>query len=310
MQPLPTVLVIGEILFDVFPTYTRMGGAPFNFAYHLSQCGFPVHFISRIGDDAYGHEILDTLESRGFNTTYIQRDARYPTGTVQVHLDDKGIPEFNIVADVAYDRIDFDPDVHQALLDQTRLIYFGTLVQRSPHGFDSLQHFFDRRQPNTIRFYDINLRPNCFSKSVLATSLDHCDVLKLNVDELRVYKEMFALNPSETDEDVRRHLMDTFGIGTLALTDGEHGSTVYANGQSHPSSPQTVLNLVDTVGAGDGFAAMMAAGLLLDWPLELIHSRAAEFAARICSIKGAIPESADFYDIYRNDLFQGAPNGA
>lgn len=303
MDELPTILVIGEILFDVFPTYTRIGGAPFNFAYHLDKCGFPVHFVSRIGEDEYGQRVVKTLADRDFNAATIQHDEHHSTGIVDVTVDNEGIPEFDIVADVAYDHIQFDADVHQQILNRARLIYFGTLVQRSREGFESVQQFLEHRHPDAQCFYDINLRPNCYSESIIRKSLEHADVLKLNKDELHVCKKMFGYQ--EDDRAFITYLMRQYRLSMLALTDGEHGSTLFSREDHLSCAPYPVVSMVDTVGAGDGFAAMLAAGRLLNWPMASQLSRASEFASRICSIKGAIPDSTDFYDTCRNQVSGG-----
>lgn len=304
MHPLPTIFVIGEILFDIFPNYTRMGGAPFNFAYHLHKFGFPVCFVSRVGNDEHGRQITEALNARGFSTDYIQMDRRYPTGNVQIRLDENGVPDFDIISDVAYDHIEFDTGVHQHVLDQAGLIYFGTLAQRGRDGFNSIQQFLAHRNSEALCFYDINLRPNCYSETVIQASLEHSDVLKLNMDELQVCKQICRF-----EEDDRRfisYLRQTHNLGTVALTHGEHGSNLYTNGNRYDSTPQMVASLIDTVGAGDGFAAMLAAGTLLGWPPEQVLFQASKFASRICSIRGAIPDSPAFYDPEHAKMKQGA----
>jgi len=172
------ILVIGEILFDVFPNYRRLGGAPFNFAYHLKNFGFNVRFISRIGMDEPGREILYELELTRFNLDDIQIDEDHPTGSVSVQLDQSGAPQFDIIPDVAYDYIDFIPEYHSSLINTAQMVYFGTLVQRSKAGCDNLQAFISRNGPETINFYDINLRPRCYSNVIIEKSLLKTDILK------------------------------------------------------------------------------------------------------------------------------------
>jgi fructokinase len=303
VEKLPTVLVIGEILFDVFPTYTRIGGAPFNFAYHLRQCGFPVHFVSRIGKDDYGRRIMKILADHGFDAPHIQYDDRRPTGTVDVTVDESGVPEFDIVTDVAYDNIQFDVDVHPKMLDQSRLIYFGTLAQRGRRGFEGLQQFLRHRHPDALCFYDINLRPDCYSEDIIRASLTHADILKINKDELHVCKKLFAFK--EDDRKFIAYLMQQYHLDMLALTDGDQGSTLFSGKKYLSSPPHAVATMMDTVGAGDGYAAILAAGKLLGWSLESLLSRSSEFASRICSIKGAIPDSTHFYDTCRIQVSGG-----
>ena len=146
------ILVIGEILFDVFPNYRRLGGAPFNFAYHLKNFGFDVRFISRIGIDDAGKEILHKLELARFNLDDIQVDDDHQTGSVNVQLDKGGAPQFDIIPDVAYDYIEFIPEYHSTLINEARIIYFGSLVQRSEAGYENVQAFISRNSSRNSQF--------------------------------------------------------------------------------------------------------------------------------------------------------------
>jgi fructokinase len=295
------ILVVGEILFDIFPDYRRLGGAPFNFAYHLKHFGFDVRFISRIGIDDTGKEILHKLELARFNLDDIQVDDDHPTGTVHVQLDNSGAPHFDIVPDVAYDYIEFIPAEHAALRETAKLIYFGTLVQRTQRGRQNLQAFLGAKASGTLNFCDINLRPDCYSKAIIEQSLSKADVLKLNTGELEKLKQMFSL-PEGADALVQ-DLMQTYSISTLSLTKGESGSELFAHNDRFSSEPAEAITVVDSVGAGDAYAAMLAAGLLAKWQPHEILARASLFASRICEIKGAIPDSASFYQPFKA-LFQ------
>jgi fructokinase len=172
------ILVIGEILFDVFPNYRRLGGAPFNFAYHLKNFGFEVRFVSKIGMDDAGKEILHKLELARFNLDDLQVDEDHSTGSVNVQLDESGTPQFDIISDVAYDYIEFIPECHSNLIDAAKMIYFGSLIQRSEAGYKNLQTFLTRNSPETLNFYDINLRPDCYNNAIVEKSLQKTDILK------------------------------------------------------------------------------------------------------------------------------------
>jgi len=291
------ILVIGEILFDVFPNYRRLGGAPFNFAYHLKNFGFDVRFISRIGTDDTGKEILHKLELARFNLGDIQVDDDHPTGSVNVQLDKSGAPQFDIIPDVAYDYIDFMPEYHSKLIDAAKMIYFGSLVQRTKAGCKNLQAFISRNASETLNFYDINLRPSCYNKAIIKKSLLKTDILKLNTGELGKLKQTLSLKVS--DDDLVYHLMETHSIPMVSLTKGESGSELFTNHGCFSSEPAEAIKVVDSVGAGDAYAAMLAAGRLEKWRPEEILDRASLFASRICEIKGAIPDSASFYEPFK-----------
>ena len=291
------ILVIGEILFDVFPNYRILGGAPFNFAYHLKNFGYNVRFISRIGMDDAGREILHSLELARFNLDDIQVDDDNPTGSVNVRLDKSGAPKFDIISNVAYDYIEFIPEYHSNLISAAQIIYFGSLVQRSKAGCENLQPFISHSASETLNFYDINLRPGCYNNTIIEKSLIKSDILKLNTGELGKLKQMLSLKLS--NDDLVYHLMETQSISTVSLTKGESGSELFTNQGCFNSEPAEAIKVVDSVGAGDAYAAMLAAGLLEKWRPEEILERASLFASRVCEIKGAIPDSASFYEPFK-----------
>jgi len=291
------ISVIGEILFDEFPNYRRLGGAPFNFAYHLKNFGFNVRFVSKIGMDDAGKEILHKLELARFNLDDIQVDEDHPTGSVNVQLDKSGAPQFDIISDVAYDYIEFIPEYHSNIINAAQMIYFGSLIQRSKAGYENLQTFITRNSSETLNFYDINLRPGCYNNAIIEKSLTKTDILKLNISELGKLKQMLSLKVS--NDDLVYHLMETQSISTVSLTKGESGSELFTNQGCFNSETARAIKVVDSVGAGDAYAAMLAAGLLEKWRPEEIVERASLFAARVCEIKGAIPDSASFYEPFK-----------
>jgi len=291
------ILVVGEILFDVFEKEKQLGGAPFNFAYHLKNFGFPVRYISRIGNDTHGKEILNILEHHHFNIDDIQIDAKYDTGTVIVQLSSSGNPTFHINTDVAYDYINYLPKEHSTLIDMADFIYFGTLVQRSKQGFENIQRFMENRRPDTVCFYDINLRPDCYSEKVILTSLEHADILKLNTQELDECKRIFRF--SKNNDAFIHFLMDQYALKIVAITRGDKGSELYTKEGHFQAKINRVSSIVDTVGAGDAYSSMLAVGIIKGWEPARILSIASMFASRICEIRGAIPESQESYELIK-----------
>jgi fructokinase len=297
------ILVIGEILFDVFENEKQLGGAPFNFAYHLINFGFPVRFISRIGNDSNGKEILTILKQYHFNIDDIQIDDHHDTGTVEVQLNSSGSPAFHIKPDVAYDYIDYLPNKHLSLIDTADVIYFGTLIQRSSQGFKNIQKFMSLRRSDALCFYDINLRQNCYSDKVILASLGHADLLKLNEEELDECKRIFRF--SKDDDAFIPFLMDKYALDTIAITKGNMGSELYTQKGRFHSKTNDVSSIVDTVGAGDAYSAMLAVGTIKGWNPDRTLSMASMFASRICEIRGAIPESREFYDLVKEMMENG-----
>jgi fructokinase len=211
------IVVIGEILIDMFKDYHRIGGAPFNFAFHLKHLGFPVRFLTRVGDDQNGRRIIGMLKECGFSEADIQIDSRFPTGTVHVDLDGDGVPQFDIIENVAYDHLDLDIGrIEDA--GPTGMIYYGTLVQRTDSGFRQVQRFLDRQGSAATYFCDINMRPPHVNAHAVAGSLHFADLLKVNDAELAEIQRTFD-GPSAAG-DVMPWLMETFKISAVSLTRG------------------------------------------------------------------------------------------
>ncbi len=287
------IVSMGEILFDIFPGYRRIGGAPFNFAYHMLKMGVQVNFVTRVGTDDAGRDIINFMDLNGLSISHVQRDPRHETGKVTVTLDNKGNPEFNIITNVAYDFIEFKADISELLRMTPDLIYFGTLAQRTDTGFDTLQKILSARKPGTRCIYDVNLRPNCYSEQVIKASLRQCDVVKMNADELRLLKKMHRF--FDSDEAFIKHIMHAYGIEMLSLTQGNKGSALFSATNAYHQEISAMETVVDTVGAGDAYAAVLTVGYMNHWPPERILKMATALARRVCSIKGAIPKDTDFY---------------
>ncbi|MGD8701099.1 MAG: carbohydrate kinase [Desulfosarcina sp.] len=296
------IVVIGEILIDLFPDYQRIGGAPFNFAFHLKKLGFPVRLFTRVGADRHGQHILDTLEANDFDVTDVQVDPSHPTGTVLVDLDGHGVPQFTIRPEAAYDFLDLGGDRMMVSLDAD-MLYFGTLLQRTEFGCRQVSEFLSHSGASTLRFCDINMRPPHVNIQAVGRSLRFTDLLKLNEDERDLIQRHFE-GPTDMEAWLP-WLMETFNIRTVALTRGSMGSRVYHEAEAIEAPPIEGVSVVDTVGAGDGYAAFLAAGYLRRLPWGQTLRQATRFASQICSIPGAVPDSDQFYDEYDDLKWEG-----
>lgn len=297
------VVVVGEILFDCFADHRRLGGAPFNFAYHLNKLGRPIRFVSRIGKDADGQAVQAFMRRHHFPDADLQKDDKHPTGQVRVTMGADGQHhEFQILQNMAYDHIELTAGLLQAM-DAAQMVYFGTLIQRTPKGRKAVARLVDAKGDLTRCFVDINLRPDCYDTASVLFSLQAADVLKLNSDELAEVRQI-CHQAGKPWQEVPE-LMDVFGIEMVALTMGTEGSQLYADGRIYSSPAPAVTDFKDSVGAGDAFAAVLAHGILNAWPAAEALDTAAGFAARICAIDGAIAETDTIYA----QLAQGADHG-
>ncbi|MFO7884418.1 MAG: PfkB family carbohydrate kinase [Desulfobacteraceae bacterium] len=293
------ILVIGEILFDVFPDYKRIGGAPFNFAFHLKKLGCSVRFVSKVGNDIYGREIHKFLARHDFDLNDIQVDNQAGTGEVRVFFEKDGRHRFEILENKAYDLISYSPRLKKQVEGKLDAVYFGTLVQRTKPGAALIARVMAEKRKQAKAFCDLNLRPDCYTRETVHASLQYADILKLSREELVTV--VFG-SPHAGAEDVISTLMEKHRLETVILTKGAGGSEWMDKKGHYKIKPSGDIPVKDTVGAGDAFAAMTAACLMKNIGPEKAMALSQSFASDICTIKGAIPDDGDFYDKYIDQL--------
>ena len=282
-----TVVGLGEILWDVFPERKVLGGAPANFAYHVSQFGFNGYAVSAIGDDLLGKEILKSLEEKELN--YLIEQTDFPTGTVKVQLDGRGIPSYEITENVAWDNIPFTTRLEN-LAKNTTTVCFGSLAQRNEVSRATIHKFLDLMPADSLKVFDINLRLKYFSKDIITTSLNKASALKINDEEIVKIAEIFELQG--TDEELCQQLLDKYKLKFLILTKGTRGSYVLTPYEkSFLATPK--VTIADTVGAGDSFTAAFVASYLNGRSIAQSHQLAVEVSAYVCQQHGAMPRLAD-----------------
>ena len=277
---------IGELLWDLLPGGRQLGGAPANFAYHASALGADARLISRVGRDDLGREALVRLNKLGVPTDCIELDPTLPTGTVSVEIAADGQPFYQIHEAVAWDDIHGESAGRLAVASADA-ICFGSLGQRGERSRAAIQSLLEDVPLRALRVFDINLRQNFFSSSLLNESIALANVLKVNETELPRLAEMFDLTGDERSQI--RQLAGRHRLRMVAHTRGERGSLLFSDGR-WSDHPGTETSVVDTIGAGDSFTAAMTLGLLAGWDLDRINENASRIAAFVCSCAGATPE--------------------
>ena len=281
------IVGMGEVLWDMLPEGKKIGGAPANFAYHVSQYGFDGCVVSAVGDDKLGNEILESFNNRRFN--YLIQRVPYPTGTVQIELDEAGIPCYEIKENVAWDNIPFTDDLEK-LAKKTRAVCFGSLAQRNTVSRETINRFLDVMSDaaGQYRVFDVNLRQGFYDKKILCNSMKRCNILKINDEELVAVSRMFEY-PGIDLEDKCRALLSEYGLEILILTCGVNGSYVFTRENvSFVNTPK--IEVADTVGAGDSFTATFISAILKGKSIREAHELAVEVSAYVCTQNGAMPE--------------------
>ena len=280
------VVGMGEALWDVLPEGKKICGAPANFAYHVSQFGLPSCVVSAVGGDALGDEILENLTSKGL--THLIERVPYPTGTVQVEIDQAGIPQYEIKENVAWDNIPYTAPL-EALALRTKAVCFGSLAQRNVVSRNTINRFLDAmpQSDDTLVVFDVNLRQGFYNKEILCNSMSRCNVLKINDEELVTVSRMFGY-PGIDLQDKCWILLGKYNLKMLILTCGINGSYVFTPGNVS-FQPTPKVDVADTVGAGDSFTAAFIGSLLKGESVTEAHRVAVQTSAYVCTCNGAMP---------------------
>jgi len=286
MKDKQNIIGIGELLWDVLPEGKKLGGAPCNFVYHAQKQGAVGVVLSAIGDDTNGKEILEILKAKKISAELIQVNKK-PTSTVDIALNAEGVPEYTIHQDVAWDFMVLNDDTLKAV-SESDIICFGSLAQRNSTSRKTIEKILNHSRPETLLVYDINLRQDFYSKEIIERSLQLCNVLKLNEDELPVVCELLEVKAKSEDGQILE-LIKAYNLKLVAYTKGSEGSLLMTSSEkSYLPTPK--VKVKDTVGAGDSFTATMIVGFANGKPLKELHQKAVKISAFVCTQDGAMPE--------------------
>lgn len=279
------IVGLGEALWDCLPDGKKLGGAPANFAYHTGQFGLNTLAVSALGEDPLGTETLEELKSKGIN--YLMPLVDYPTGSVQVELDNAGVPTYDIKEGVAWDNIPFTTELEE-VAKNCSCVCFGSLAQRSSVSRQTIQKFIEATPESCLKIFDINLRQNFYTKDIICNSLKQANILKINDEELVTIGRLFGY-PGLDIENKCWLLLGKYNLDMLVLTCGVNGSYVFApNLLSFRETPK--VEVADTVGAGDSFTGTFAAAILNGIAIPEAHQLAVEASAFVCTQHGAMPK--------------------
>jgi fructokinase len=281
-----TTVGLGELLWDIFPEGRQLGGAPANFAYMTNLLGDEGIVASRVGNDDLGEAAKQQLERLGLGTSSIQHDPTYRTGIVQVEVDRKGQPTFQIAEPVAWDAFEWTAG-WQTLAQRADAVCFGSLAQRCARSRETMHSFLKTIRPETTRVFDVNLRQSFYSSQILADSAKQADIIKLNHDELPTVVELLGF-PFHDQDSAAQWLRHTFHAKLVCITRGARGSLLvgeYAK-HEHPGIP---VQVADTVGSGDAFTAALVYHYLRRASLQTMNEAANQMGSWVASQNGATP---------------------
>lgn len=285
----PSIVSLGEVLWDLYPEGKRFGGAPANFACHAANHGADVAMVSAVGDDELGRKSLLMLERYGIDISLVDTLSKQPTGTVKVEIDAAGKPTFSIHENSAWDRIKWSADL-SSQINSADAIYFGTLGQRSECSRNTIRRAIEAGGAAKVpRFLDINLRAPFFDPQMIRESIELADIVKLSDEELARVCSAFDISTGEDKKQMLQAILEVSNLEMIVMTLGADGAILVTPDVTLNQNGIPV-NVADTVGAGDAFSAAFLLGLLRNQPNELSLRSACKVAAAACAHHGAVPE--------------------
>jgi fructokinase len=284
------IVGLGEVLWDMLPSGKVLGGAPANFVYHASQFGLDGYVVSAIGKDLLGEELKNSLIEK--HIKFILHNVDYPTGKVQVTLNEAGIPQYEICENVAWDKIPFtSKDID--LAKRCNAVCFGSLAQRSAISRATILRFLEFVPDDSLKIVDINLRQHFYTKEIIHNSLLRSNVLKINDEELLIVANLLNYEHLSEEECCRRILKD-YNLKIVIETKGAIGSYVFTKDEtSYMGTPKVCV--ADTVGAGDAFTGAFVAAILNGSDIRCAHQFAVNVSAYVCTQNGATPKLPEVF---------------
>lgn len=292
------VLAFGEVLWDLLSTGAVLGGAPANFATRVQYLGVPVTFVSRVGKDDLGDQARAKLQSIGLDLSHVGQDDAYPTGTVEVTVDESGSASYNILTGVAYDYVASTPSLLEAASKST-LVYFGTLAQRNPASRKALQDIL-AAAPNATKLLDVNLRRECFTRDTVEASMQAADILKLNEVEVLDIAALLDLGVNEM-EAFCDAIIERYDMELVLVTRGAQGAFAKSRTGEKHQVPGYSVKVVDTIGSGDAFTAGFVWSYIQGKPLRESCETGTRLGAMVATQRGGmVPISVDELKAFGN----------
>ena len=281
------ILSFGELLYDVYDNVSVIGGAPFNYSIQLSRLmghDDRLRFITALGDDDYSKDALPFINNENIDKSLIQVLDNYETGKATVFLNEKKVPDYIIHENAAWDNIEYNKDIENALNENYDLFYFNILSQRNEKSYTTLKKIFQNIK-SKYKVCDVTFRKNYYTKEKIKESLEFVNILKINDDELAVIKGLFYPSLENDNETLLKAINKDFNIDYIFLTLGSKGASVFYNNE-YIFKPSNKVNVIDTVGAGDSFCAALSYAILRNLDIKNVLEFASDVSEEMIQLKG------------------------
>lgn len=271
----------GEVLWDLFPDYQAIGGAPLNVALRLNTFNGNTAIISAVGEDDLGQRLLDYLKENHLTSKFVEISNKYDTGSVKVILDKNGSASYDIEFPKAWDHISFNSE-NEKLVRTSDVFIFGSLAARNGTSYQTLKKLLHSAN---LKVFDVNLRKPHYSFDVLEELMLEADFVKMNDEELDLFCDARKIKKPSMEEQILE-LSELYNLSQICVTRGKYGAILLHNGSFYEHPGYSVV-VKDTVGAGDSFLASLIAQLHSGSNPQEALRYACAMGSRVASKQGA-----------------------
>ena len=282
-----SAVCFGEVLWDVFPSHKKIGGAPLNVALRMNSLGVASTIISRIGKDEDGDNIISFLKDQNVSSDSIQVGEEYKTGVVNVMVNEKGNASYDILYPSSWDKIILSKEMIKTVSESDVFIY-GSLICRDETSRSTLYALLDKAK---YKVFDANLRAPYYTIEVLNELMLKADFIKLNDEELWEISRKLE-SPYNSFEQNIKFIAEKTNTKQVCVTKGAFGAVLYYNDKFYYNSGY-FIKVADTVGAGDSFLATLIVRLLRGKSPQKSLNYACAIGALVAGQEGANPKISD-----------------
>jgi fructokinase len=288
----PSFTCFGECLWDIVEGQYMAGGAPMNVYFHLKQLGIPATFWSAVGRDELGIRLKNWMISKHMDISGI-RENDYPTGTVLVKLDPKGVADYEIAEPVAWDFIGSENRISQSGSSIAALVY-GSLASRGDFNFKTI---LELTQKSPLNIMDVNLRKTSPCNERLDELIGQAHIVKVNEEEL----DVLTPNWINSIEQRMEYFYDKYALDIILVTLGSEGAMAF-DGVSFCRQAGFAVKVADTIGSGDAFTAGFLASTHRGLSMDICLKVACRYGSWVASHHGATPILDPFISEFLSEM--------
>ena len=279
------IICFGEVLFDVFPRYKKIGGAPLNVAVRMQYLGHNTSIISKVGQDADGQNILSFLENKGIGTQNINEDSSQKTGSVSVLMHENGSASYNIDFPSAWDYIELTKNsIHT--VKACDVLFYGSLAGRNHQTRNCLLELLKHAR---FKVFDVNLRAPHYTFELLNEFMLHANFIKFNEEEIMEISQSLGSNSKDLYQNMK-FVAEKTNTNKICVTKGAQGAVLLLDNKWYDDHDGYQVEVVNTVGAGDSFLASLIHGLLNNHDPKEALDFACAIGSLVAKSEGANPE--------------------